>query len=305
MEVVQKIPEIFNGKRVDAIAHTFFDGVSRSKIQKNAGFFLEKSEGFIEMSGKSKVHTDETWKIVYAEESEKYSHLDPWDLPLTILGESKDWVVIEKPEGISVHPSASEKTNKTIMNALLHQFGEKNLSKKETEIDGVLIQRPGLVHRLDKGTSGVLLVAKNDKTHAFLQDNWKKTRKIYYAVVTGVPSVKGKISSGIARDETNRQKMKASDKSTAKDAITYFERENVSQDKKYSLLKVEIPTGRTHQIRVHLASIGFPIVGDDKYGGIDAKRMFLHAQELQFPDVSGENIVIQSDIPKKFLGFFE
>lgn len=304
MEQLQKIPEKYEGQRIDAFAHTFFPGISRSQIQKSGVFFVKKESEFLEKPGKTKVSAEEIWKIQYEEKIPGIFSLSPWNFPLKILKESADWVAIEKPEGVSVHPSISEKNpEKTILNALVAQFGEKNLSQNEESIDDQTIPRPGLVHRLDKETSGVLLVAKNTAFHHFVQKHWKETKKVYYAVVHGSPPEKGKIQSGIQRDTNDRQKMMVSDSEKSREAITYFERVEISQEKKKALLKITIPTGRTHQIRVHLSSIGFPILGDTKYGGEPSNRLYLHAQSLTFPSKNEGVVEVVSDIPEKFLGF--
>ncbi len=255
------------------------------------------------MPGKTKVGEGEVWEVECTSEGESSSFrlqkVEPWDYPLKILKESKTWVVIEKPEGISVHPSSSERSNKTVVNALVYHFG-KNLSVSPRTIEEEFF-RPGIIHRLDKVTSGVLLIAKTNATHRFFQKNWNKVEKTYYALVQGKPPKKGKIEAGILRDTKDRKKMAVSNEEKAKEAVTFFE--TVEGDGKLSLLKIIIPTGRTHQIRVHLSAIGFPILGDEKYGGSKADRVYLHAEKLVFPDPDKENIICKASLslPKKFI----
>lgn len=301
MEHIFEISEEQAGKRIDALsASVLGEQCTRSKLQKYGTFFLKKSADFFETSAKTKVKEGETWKVVWPEQVEASDDLEPWDFPLTILAETSDYAVIEKPIGVTIHPSPTERSQQTIANALLHHFGKK-LAENFMEIEGKKIARPGIVHRLDKGTSGALLIAKTDQSLAWFQSHWKEVEKVYYAVVSGVPPRSGKIMAGIERNPQDRQKMMASDSEKSKDAITFFEREQVSSDEKYSLLRVKIPTGRTHQIRVHLSSIGFPILGDDKYDGKKADRMYLHAFSLIFPEKDQkERKTVESVVPEEF-----
>lgn len=283
------------GKRIEVVCAQLFPLFSRSTWQKHGHFFLDDAE----KPGKTKVHAGEKWQVQCLLELSEQKEITPWKFPLKVLAESDSWVVIEKPEGISVHPSSSAPEPKTIVNALVHQFG-KTLSENIDEVSGQPISRPGLVHRLDKETSGLLLVAKTNEAHRFFQQHWKEVQKIYYAVVSGIPPSRGRIEAGIQRDEKNRQKMTVGKTAKAKDAVTRFER--IETHHETSLLKIIIPTGRTHQIRVHLSEIGFPIVGDQKYGGKKDARMFLHATELSFPDPDqkGNFRCVQSPVPPGF-----
>lgn len=274
------------GKRIDVLAAEKFSQISRSRWT---------SVGIFTCDGKTckastKVKADQQWDVTCEEQTFVGDHVDPWDFPLTILKESASWVVIEKPVGISVHPSPSEKSQETIVNALVHKFG-KDLAENFDEIDGQKIPRPGLVHRLDKTTSGILLVAKTDAAHAFFQSHWPKVEKYYTALVTGTPPAKGNIVAGILRDPHDRKKMTVSDSPDAKSARTSFE--TIESQGGRALLRVKLHTGRTHQIRVHLSSIGFPIVGDELYGGPAAERVFLHATTLKFPDPDEKGKVVE------------
>jgi len=287
------------GKRIDMLCAQIFPEISRSRWQKQGKFFCNG----VEKSYKTKVKIGQIWEVHYKTKTFVTDEILPWDFPLTILEESQSWIAIEKPYGVSVHPSVTEKSQKTIVNALVHYLGT-NLSENFDKIDGQRILRPGIVHRLDKTTSGVLLVAKTNQAHRFFQEHWKDFEKIYYAVVQGRPPKKGKIEGAIIRDSVHRKKMKVSLNAKAKEAVTFFER--IDQNEKYSLLKILIPTGRTHQIRVHLCSIGFPILGDELYGGFVSERIYLHAHKLIFLDLDAKNKVKQiiSDVPKSFMMFF-
>lgn len=283
---------------MDTLCAARFPEVSRSQWTSR-GTFKHNDKNFL---AKTKAKTGEIWEIEY-EESINFLDLPPWDFPLKVLKESEHWAVIEKPEGICVHPSPSDPSPQTILNALIAQFG-KNLSENFDDLDGQKLARPGLVHRLDKETSGVLLVAKNNAAHTYFQNHWNQVEKTYYALVEGAPPLKGKIEAGILRDPKNRQKMTVSLSEKSKSALTYFEREAYNPSPKISLLKIKIPTGRTHQIRVHLSSIGFKILGDEKYGGIKAPRLMLHAFSLRFPDPkTKKQVLVESPLPSIFQTF--
>ena len=209
---------------------------------------------------------------------------EPEDLPLPVLYDDPDVVVVDKPAGMVVHPAAGHARG-TLVNALLHHV--KDLSGVGGEA------RPGIVHRLDRGTSGVMVVAKHDAAHQELarQFRFREVEKEYFALVWGVVHAGRRIDSPIGRDPKNRQKMsgRARHARTAATRVTGAE-----HLRGISLLQVAIATGRTHQIRVHLSEIGHPIVGDATYGGIrrhipgDLRairrldRPFLHAWRLAF-----------------------
>lgn len=222
----------------------------------------------------------------------KPTELVPYDFKLDIIFEDNDVIVINKPAGLVVHPSAGHEQN-TLVNALL--FHTKDLSMKNEE-------RPGIVHRIDKETSGLLVVAKNDQAHDNLSIQFKNktTHRIYYAVVDGRPRVgKGTIQSYLARHLNDRKKFASIrlnnrivtefDETFEKGkwAVTHYQTLQSSQSK--SLVRVQLETGRTHQIRVHLSELGHPLVGDITYGYSAKKakehgvnRFYLHAAELGF-----------------------
>lgn len=225
---------------------------------------------------------------------------EPEALPLRIIYEDEHLVVLDKPAGMVVHPAAGHSSG-TLVNALLHHV--KDLSG----IGGEL--RPGIVHRLDRGTSGVMVVAKNDHAHQELSRQFgdREVDKEYIALVWGLVQAGRRIDAAIGRDPAHRQKMSTRAR-RARHAVT---RVTMARHfKGVSLLKVAIATGRTHQIRVHLSAIGHPIVGDSAYGGLHRRtpanlravqrleRPFLHATRLAFTHpADGRRVEFDSPLP--------
>jgi 23S rRNA pseudouridine1911/1915/1917 synthase len=204
------------------------------------------------------------------------SDLVPEPIPLDILYEDENLLALNKPAGLVVHPSAGHQTG-TLVNAVLAHA---------PDIQGVGgVQRPGVVHRLDKNTSGVIVLAKNDKTHQALQDQFqaRTVEKTYLALVDGAPPTPtGRIEAAIDRDTSHRQRMGVVPPGRGREAVTDYFTEH--QFRKHTYLKVHPLTGRTHQIRVHLAFLGCPVAGDLIYGRkkstVPLTRHFLHAAEL-------------------------
>jgi len=235
-------------------------------------------------------------KIVVQELPAKETSIKAQEIPLEVIYEDQDMVVINKPKGMVVHP-ADGNPDGTLVNAVM-ALCKGSLSGIGGEI------RPGIVHRLDKDTSGIIMVAKNDLTHIHLSEQIKnhEVKKTYIALVRGIIKEKeATIHMPIARSKKDRKKM-AVDKD-GKDAITHFK--VLKRYDKYTLLEIRIETGRTHQIRVHMAEIGHPVVGDMVYSngknefGIEGQM--LHARRLEFSHpTTGEKMILEAKLPAYF-----
>ena len=263
--------------------------LSRSKIQK-----LIK-EDLVTVNGKN---VNGSYQVKLNDEIEVNDDLDyemkvePENIPLDIVYEDDDLLVINKPSGMVVHPAAGHYTG-TLVNALLYHF---NIESKDKI-------RPGIVHRLDKDTSGVMLVAKNEWTHERLSDmiSKKKVKRHYLAIVNGlIKHDTGTIDAPIGRDPNNRQQMTVTD-INAKDAITHFR--VLKRYKENTLLECILETGRTHQIRVHLAYIGHPVNNDPTYckkKATDFGQM-LHSKYIEFLHPRTNKLLsFTVDAPKEF-----
>ena len=222
------------------------------------------------------------------------------EIPLDIHYEDDHVLVVSKPAGLVAHPVRSHQTG-TLVNALL------GLGKPLGMLDP---SRPGIVHRLDKDTSGLLLVAKDDATQARLRQAMKERRieRRYYALVRGVPSDSGTIEAPIGRNPARRSMMAVV--SGGRQAITHYK--VLRSTARFALLDVRLETGRTHQIRVHLAHIGHPVLGDRVYGGrgelareLGLERPFLHAFKLAFPDANGAAVEVVDSLPRELLAALE
>ena len=223
----------------------------------------------------------------------------PEDLPIEILYEDEDIIAINKPAGMVVHAGAGRHSG-TLTNALVHHFGTLST------VGGAL--RPGIVHRLDRHTSGVLLVARTDGAHRNLAEQFsgRTVEKLYLALVHGrMKREHGRITTPITRDPVRRTRM-TTKLARGRTAITEYS--VLRQWEKMSYLEVKIGTGRTHQIRVHLASIDHPVVGDKLYGAPASPlgRFFLHAHKIAFSSPStGERITITAPLPTELAGYLE
>ena len=277
--VEQSLPS----ERLDIFLRTKFPAVSRGAMQR----LIE--QGHIRVDGKSVKPTHspragEKIEIHFPEP--KPAAAQPEEIPLDILFEDKSLLVVNKPAGLVVHPAAGHEEH-TLVNALLHHC-QGSLSG----IGGVA--RPGIVHRLDKETSGCLVVAKNDETHIALSEQFanRVVKKVYHAIVCGeVPRDAGEIHAAIARHPTHRKRMAVQDDSDGRAAHTSYR--VLEKLKCATYVEVQIHTGRTHQIRVHFQHLGHPVVGDDTYGSTKNKRLkelanyaaprvLLHAKNLNF-----------------------
>src|ERR1700704_5472110 len=236
------------------------------------------------------------------------------DSPVDIVYEDDDLAVINKPAGMMVHVGAGatedNRNRGTLVNAVLHHFATLS------SVSGDL--RPGIVHRLDKETSGLIVVAKNDEAHRKLAAQFarREVKKTYVALVHGgVKADRGTISKSISRDPVRRIRM-TTRLSSGRQAITHYRvaRRIDAAFGKFTLLEVKIETGRTHQIRVHLASLGYPVVGDATYGAprqihgpagaVSLQRNFLHAAELELRHPrTGENMGLKSELPEELREF--
>ena len=264
---------------------------TRSKIQKMI------DNGNILVNGKevkSSYILKENDKIDIEEYNEEVD-IVPENIPLDIYYEDDDLIVVNKPSGMVVHPAPGNYTG-TLVNALMYHTN--NLSTVNTSI------RPGIVHRIDADTSGLLLVAKNDKAHLKMSEQIKdrKVNKKYIALVRGIiKENEATINMPIARNKKDRKKM-AVDKD-GKEAITHFK--VLRRYDKYTLLEVKIDTGRTHQIRVHMAEIGHPVIGDEVYSNgkneFNVKGQMLHAKSLDFEHpITGKKMHLEAELPDYF-----
>ena len=302
--------------RLDKALAAAFPEVSRARFQALIAEGAVSVEGETVTEARRKVKPGEMLRVVLPEAAPALPQ--PEDIPLPIIYEDKDLIVIDKPAGLVVHPGAGNETG-TLVNALIAHCGD-SLSG----IGGV--KRPGIVHRLDKDTSGLLVVAKNDQAHHGLSDQFAahgrdgRLERSYLAIVWGVPERrKGTISAAIDRSTSNRQKMTVSRGANAREAVTHYEvLEVLGQPPVASLVRCVLETGRTHQIRVHMAHIGHPLLGDSVYGSgfrtsarrlsDDAKetlntlnRQALHATSLGFEHPrTGKAMQFTSPAPEDF-----
>lgn len=232
-------------------------------------------------------------------------------IPLKVLFEDQYILVIDKPADMVVHPADGNLTG-TLVNALLEYSPEIISSKNDNSVHASV--RPGIVHRLDKDTSGIIIVAKNSKSLSSLSRQLaaKNIKKTYSVLVYGETAKSGEVKSFLGRAKNDRKKIAVLDKSKGKLAITKYKKidEYLLGKDKLSLLSIEIPTGRTHQIRVQLTSIGHPIIGDQTYFSkeskhfsdqIGAKRQMLHASKIEFHHpINNKIISIESKLPADF-----
>jgi 23S rRNA pseudouridine1911/1915/1917 synthase len=242
-----------------------------------------------------KIEPNDSVRVYIPEVVEK--DIEAEDIKLDIVYQDGDIAIINKYSGMVVHPAHGHYSG-TLVNAILFQI--KDLSGINGEM------RPGIVHRLDKDTSGLIIVVKNDKAHTKLTEMFKnkEIKKTYLAIVKGkVSKETGRIETNIGRDEKDRKKMSVSrDEKKGKLAITTYK--VIDSNERYSLLDVNIETGRTHQIRVHMKHIGYPILGDIVYGRPDNKimRQMLHAYKLEFKHpITSEEMVLEAQLPKDFV----
>ena len=319
------VPQEAAGQRLDQFLTTQLEGVSRSRVQ----LLLEQGDVLVDgarpkasyklRGGESIAVTGEPHPAPLKATAE--------DIPLNVVYEDKELAVIDKPAGMMVHAGSGAtddaRSRGTLVNALLHRF--QALSSTGGEL------RPGIVHRLDKETSGLIIVAKNDRAHAALARMFsgREIHKTYIALVHGwVERQKGTITAAIGRDPVRRTRMSTRVQENARTAVSHYEvvRRLETRFGRFTLVRVRIETGRTHQIRVHMASIGHPVAGDTLYGaagqltaqqgggGSRAKndeaeklrlgRNFLHAAELEFPHpVTRKGLALKAQLPVELEAF--
>ena len=278
--------------RIDKVLTTKISSLSRSRIQE-----LVQDRNILVNGKKVKTSYKVQKNDLVSVSVPKLKPLAviPEDIPLDIIYEDQDVIVVNKPQGMVVHPATGHPDH-TLVNALL--FHTKNLAESPEGF------RPGIVHRIDKDTSGLLMVAKNAFSRESLEKQLaqKTNKRLYLAIVHGNFSEKsGTIEAPIGRDHYNRKKMAVVE--NGKNAVTHFT--VLEQFQKYSLIRCQLETGRTHQIRVHLAYIGHPVAGDPLYGPhhtLKGNGQFLHAQVLGFKQPhSGKWLEFEAQPPQIFL----
>ncbi len=312
------VPAEAAGQRLDLFLAAHLEGVSRSRVQ------LLIEQGDVQVDGaqekpRLKLRGGEHIEII-GEPHPAPLKAEAEAIPLDVVYEDEDLAVVNKPAGMMVHAGSGQTEDArhrgTLVNALLHRF--QALSSTGGEL------RPGIVHRLDKSTSGLIVVAKNDRAHAALAAlfSGRKIHKTYLALVHGaVERAKGTIAAAVSRDPLRRTRMTTRPNENARSAVSHYEvlRSLTTRFGRFTLVRVKIETGRTHQIRVHMASIGHPVVGDTLYGGagqltaapragrgkseperIRLSRNFLHAARLEFMHpATGRLIVLEVPLPEE------
>ncbi|MGD0345630.1 MAG: RluA family pseudouridine synthase [Terracidiphilus sp.] len=325
------VPAEARGQRLDHFAATQLEGVSRSRVQLliDQGDLLvdgEPQKASFKLRGGERI-------AITGEPHPAPLKAVPEAIPLDVVYEDADLAVVNKPAGMMVHAGsgASEdaRSRGTLVNALLHRF--KALSSTGGEL------RPGIVHRLDKETSGLIVVAKNDRAHAALGEMFagRRVEKTYIALVQGaVAREKGTINAAVSRDPVRRTRMTTRPSESARTAISHYQvlRRLGTRFGKFTLVSVRIETGRTHQIRVHMASIGHPVVGDTLYGGaaqlrdqqalqatptraarrnaepesLRLGRNFLHAARLELAHpLTGKPLQLEAPLPPELKAFLD
>ncbi len=288
-------------KRIDVFLNEEIEDISRSAIQKNI------ENGNILVNGKKvsknfKLTEGDSVSVELPEPVE--IEILPENIPLDILYEDKDVIVINKPQDMVVHPAPGHYTG-TLVNALMYHCGNEL-----SGINGVL--RPGIVHRIDKDTSGILVAAKSDRAHISLSKQLAEhtmTREYWAIVYNGFDEESGTVDQPIGRHPAERKKMAVVRDKTSRHAVTHY---SVIKKLKgnYTLVKLRLETGRTHQIRVHMAYIHHPLLGDEVYGPkkcpFNLKGQVLHAKILGFTHpATGEYMEFESPLPKYFEDLIE
>ncbi len=281
-------------KRIDNFLNNNLEDVSRNRIQK----LIEEKQVLVNNKSINKNYKiKENDKIIINIEEPKEIDILPENIPLNIVYEDEDVILVNKPQDMVVHPANGHYSH-TLVNALMYHCKD-NLSG----INGVM--RPGIVHRIDKDTSGILIVAKNDKAHQKLANQLEQhsMTRVYYAIVyNNLKNDKGVIDAPIGRHPIDRKKMAVTDRNS-KRAVTHYE--VLQRFNKYTFIKLKLETGRTHQIRVHMSYIGNPLLGDIVYG--KEKQPFklfgqvLHAKVLGFVHpTTNKYMEFETELPQYF-----
>lgn len=289
------VEEDKKGTRLDVVLSLVIEEASRSHLQKLIDIGRVEVNGEIGTSKKYKVKTGDSIKVTIPEPV--HLNVMPEDIPIDIVYEDEDVLVVNKPKGMVVHPAAGNYTG-TLVNAILYHC--KTLSS----INGVI--RPGIVHRIDKDTSGLLMIAKNDMAHHGLAEQLAAhsiTRAYRAVVYHNFQDDKGTIEAPIGRDPKNRLKM-AVTKLNSKEAVTHYK--VLQRFGSFTYIEARLETGRTHQIRVHMAYINHPLLGDMVYGPkkvvLGVESQMLHAKLLGFRHPkTGEYMEFESPLPQEFV----
>ena len=289
-----------SGGRLDKVISESFDGISRAAAAK----YIDEGRVFVDgvVCTSKSVKVGERAKLTVTVPFPTECRAVPENIPIDIVYEDGDILIVNKPKGMVVHPAPGNYTG-TLVNALLYHCCD-GLSG----INGVI--RPGIVHRIDKDTSGILVVAKNDRSHTVLSDMIKRHnfKRIYKTLLIGTPKEPcGTVNAHIGRNPADRKKMAVVSASYpgAREAITHYR--VIESFRGFSFCEMKLETGRTHQIRVHMAHIGHPVVADPLYSPKDGKNrfgesgQFLHAEVLGFKHpVSGEYMEFSAPLPEYF-----
>jgi 23S rRNA pseudouridine1911/1915/1917 synthase len=309
------VPQEHAGKRLDQFLATQLEDVSRARVQELIASEKVLVDGTVAKPSIKLRGGEQITVLVPAARPALRAIAE--NIPLDIVYEDDDLAVVNKPAGMMVHAGAGatedQRNRGTLVNALLHHFA--TLSSVGGEM------RPGIVHRLDKETSGLIVVAKTDASHRKLAAQFacRQVKKTYLALVRGWPKKdSGTIAASITRDRVRRTRM-TTRATGGREALSHYRvlRRLETSYGKFTLLEVKIDTGRTHQIRVHLSSLGHPVVGDTLYGApreirvgragaISLSRNFLHAAELSFSHPrTGEKLALQALLPPALQGFLD
>lgn len=297
-DLILTVDAEFDGERLDKYISEASDNISRSYAAKLSGEGRVTSGGKI-LDKKYRVSEDEIIKIDVPQP--QVISVEAENIPLNIVYEDSDLIVVNKPQGMVVHPAAGNYSG-TLVNALMYHCPD-GLSA----INGVI--RPGIVHRIDKDTSGLLVVAKNNDAHIMLAAQLKERKAVrrYYALVNGnIKEESGTVNKPIGRSPSDRKKMAIV--AGGREAVTHYN--VIERFGSYTLVECVLETGRTHQIRVHMASLGHSIVGDPVYGikkeKFNLNGQLLHAKTIGFVHPStGEMMEFDSDIPDYFSDVLE